>query len=97
MAAIDTFRRTMRRLEKRARANGHTGVGFVLRSIRLGDLSRISMLGDDLLEIAREMAESHREDVAGGVRDRSETAAFLYDRAADAVERYIAARAKESA
>lgn len=90
MAAIDTFHRTMRRLKKRAlRMRLYEVAGTI--HWRALDIVAGRPFSGSFGSWARHL----RTRGDSGVSDRR--AAFLYERAADAVERYIAARAKESA
>ncbi len=92
MSAINTFRRTMRRLERRAKRQGTYLAAYLLHVRDNGQQS-----GQE--EAIRECADNRRFFVAerAPLRDRNRRAAFLYERAADAVVRLTRGQAEEAA
>ena len=79
-AAIETFRRTMRRHEKRARSMGLSSVAGAMGWIRRN--SEANRSGCD--HIAEWIRREHKRE---GGRCRCPSVAFFYERAADAVAR----------
>lgn len=90
MSAIETFRRAMRRHEKRARAMGLHGVEVELRVKRESpDSDRI-----DFARLHKWASDEHRYGCRH-CKDTYRRAAFLYSLAADAVARLRAGLAEE--
>lgn len=80
MSAIDTFRRAMRRHEKRARRAGFDWIADNFRETRITQCETPGPFDW--------CAEDYRRGAAERGGDALRKVAFLYERAADAVMRY---------